>query len=87
MMVEKKLTMVHSKKINYNFNPPTPEIQLSILPLADTKFLVNWLPEFGVRSRQQLIPYKFEYSHYLSAEQCMVIIIGRRYMLINSMRR
>ena len=59
----------------------------SILPLAVRQFLVNWLPEFGVRSRQQLIPYKFEYSHYLSAEQCMDIIIGRRYMLIDSMRR
>ena len=78
--------MVQSKKINY-CNPPTPGIQFSILPLAVRQFLVNWLPEFGVRSSQQLIPYKFEYSHYLTAEQCMDIIIGRRYMLIDSMRR
>ena len=44
-------------------------------------FLATYLQEFGVRSRKQLLPDKFEYSHYLFAEQC-IDIIGRSYMLI-----
>ena len=37
-------------------------------PLAATNFLVNWLWDFGVRSKEQLQPDKFENAHYQFAE-------------------
>ena len=49
---------------NYMFNPLTPKIWLLILS-ALLYFHVNKLQEFGVRSREQLQPDTFEYSHYL----------------------
>ena len=36
-------------------------------PLAAMLFLLNKLQEFVVRSRQQLLPDEFVYSHYLFA--------------------
>ena len=50
-----------------NFNPLTPRSDFSFYSLAATHILVNWLREFGARSRQ-LLPDKFEYSHQLFAE-------------------
>ena len=42
--------------------------------LAATQFLVHKWWEFGVRSREQLQPDKFVYSHYLFTRYCMGII-------------
>ena len=44
---------------------PRSDCQFS--PLAATHFLVNKLQEFGVRSRKQRLPDKFEYSYDLFA--------------------
>ena len=55
---------------------------LFILPSSCDPFLCK-LWELGARSRKQLLPNKFEYSHYLSAEKCMDII-GRSFMLTTS---
>ena len=54
-------------------NPLTPKIWLTIIfsPLAATHFLVNKLWELGTRSRKQILPDKFKYSHYLFAELSM----------------
>ena len=40
---------------------------------AATHLLVNQSQEFGVRSRQQLLPDKFKYFHYLLAGQCVIL--------------
>ena len=45
----------------------TAKIWLWISPLAAIHFHVNQWQEFGVRSKQQLLLDKFEYSHYLFA--------------------
>ena len=68
---------------NWPLSSLTPKIRSLFSPQAATHFLVNKLREFGVRSRHQLVPDKFEYSHYLFARECMDIV-GRGYMLITS---
>ena len=49
-------------------NLQTLKIWLLIFPPAATHFLVNWVWEFGARSRTRLLPDKFEYSHYQFAD-------------------
>ena len=47
--------------------PLTPGSDSQFSPPATIYFLLNWLQEFGVRSRQQLLFDMIEYSHYLFA--------------------
>ena len=63
--------------------PLNPKVWLLILSSSCYTFLLNKLQEFGVRSREQPLPDKFEYSQYLFCGWCMDII-GRIYMLITS---
>ena len=65
------------------WGPPPPCKQALIRPLAATHFVVKEkLRGFGVRSREQLLPDKFEDSYYLSAG-CKDIL-GRSYIFITS---
>ena len=65
------------------FNLLTPKIWLLILPSSCYTFPCNYLWEVDVRSRKELLPDKFEHSHYQFAGLCMDVL-GRSNMLIMS---
>ena len=59
----------------------TPKIWLLILPSISNTFPCKLVTRIWGLKRWQLLPDKFEYSHYLFAGQCMDTM-GKSYILI-----
>ena len=62
-------SVILSLFLGAHFNPllSSPRSKSQFSPPATTYFLLNWLQEFGVGSRQQLLLDMFEYFNYLLA--------------------